>query len=103
MGLFDYEFQLDKIKAHQPPLQKLNQIIDWEIFREPIEKALYKKPKSNAALPKYYPNHLLRLPLTIQPIHRTTKIRKVITSSEARRLDPRPQHHRPGFRHAGLS
>ena len=53
MGLFDYEFQLDKIKAHQPPLQKLNQIIDWEIFREPIEKALYKKPKSNAGAKHY--------------------------------------------------
>lgn len=53
MGLFDYEFQLDKIKAHQPPLQKLNQIIDWEMFREPIEKALYKEPKSNAGAKSY--------------------------------------------------
>ena len=53
MGLFDYEFQLDKIKAHQPPLQKLNQIIDWEMFREPIEQALYKEPKSNAGAKTY--------------------------------------------------
>lgn len=48
MGLFDYEFQLEKIKAHQPTLQKLNQIIDCEMFGEPIEKTLYKEPKSNA-------------------------------------------------------
>ena len=40
-GLFDYEYQLDEIKKHQPPLQKLNEIIDWEIFRKPIEEALY--------------------------------------------------------------
>ena len=53
MGLFDYEFQLEKIKAHQPPLQKLNNIIDWEIFRDPIEKALYKEPKSNAGAKPY--------------------------------------------------
>ncbi len=53
MGLFDYEFQLDKIKAHQPPLQKLNHLIDWEMFREPIEKALYKEPKSNAGAKSY--------------------------------------------------
>ena len=53
MGLFDYEFQLEKIKAYQPPLQKLNNIIDWEIFREPIEKALYKEPKSNAGAKPY--------------------------------------------------
>jgi len=53
MGLFDYEFQLEKIKAHQPPLQKLNAIIDWEMFREPIEKALHKEPKSNAGAKGY--------------------------------------------------
>jgi len=53
MGLFDYEFQLDKIKAHQPPLQKLNKIIDWEMFRELIEKALYVKAKSNAGAKPY--------------------------------------------------
>jgi len=53
MGLFDYEFQLEKIKAHQPPLQKLNAIIDWEMFREPIEKALYKEAKSNAGAKPY--------------------------------------------------
>ena len=26
-GLFDYEYQLDEIKKHQPPLEKLNEII----------------------------------------------------------------------------
>ena len=54
MGLFDYEFQLEKIKAHQPPLQKLNAIIDWEIFRKPLEETLEKKsPKSNAGAKGY--------------------------------------------------
>ena len=53
MGLFDYEFQLEKIKAHQPPLQKLNKIIEWEMFREIIEKALHKEKKSNAGRKSY--------------------------------------------------
>lgn len=53
MGLFDYEFQLEKIKAHTPPLQKLNTLIDWEMFREPIEVALYVEPKSNAGAKGY--------------------------------------------------
>ena len=52
-GLFDYEYQLDEIKKHQPPLQKLNEIIDWEIFRKPIEEALYVEPKSNAGRKPY--------------------------------------------------
>ena len=36
-GLFDLEYQ--------PPLAKLDKVIDWEMFREPIEKALYEEPK----------------------------------------------------------
>ena len=53
-GLFDYEFQLEKINKHQPPLQKLNKIIDWEIFRETIESALKKEDrKSNAGRKPY--------------------------------------------------
>ena len=45
-GLFDYENQLEKINAHQPPLNKLDKIIDWEMFRTPIENALYIEPKA---------------------------------------------------------
>ncbi|MCP4523240.1 MAG: transposase, partial [Candidatus Gracilibacteria bacterium] len=53
LGLFNYEFQLEKIKKHKPPLQKLNKIIDWEIFRKPIEAALYTESKSNAGRKPY--------------------------------------------------
>ncbi len=37
-GLFDYEDQLKKINAHQPPLNTLDKVIDWGIFRKPIER-----------------------------------------------------------------
>lgn len=53
-GLFDYEFQLEKINKHQPPLQKLNKIIDWEMFRDAIEEAFVKENrKSNAGRKPY--------------------------------------------------
>lgn len=53
-GLFDYEFQLEKINKHQPPLQKLSKVIDWEMFRDEIEKALIKdNRKSNAGRKPY--------------------------------------------------
>jgi len=53
-GLFDLEFQLEKINKHQPPLQKLDKIIDWEMFRKPIEEALKKENrKSNAGRKPY--------------------------------------------------
>jgi IS5 family transposase len=52
-GLFDYEDQLEKINAHQPPLNKLDKIIDWGIFRKPIEEALYVEPKAPGGRPPF--------------------------------------------------
>ena len=52
-GLFDYEYQLELINKHQPPLQKLNKVIDWEIFRSPIEEALAVEPKAPGGRPPF--------------------------------------------------
>ncbi len=52
-GLFDYEYQLEEINKHQPPLQKLNKVINWEIFRAPIEEALYVEPKAPGGRPPF--------------------------------------------------
>jgi len=52
-GLFDYEFQLEKINKHKPPLQKLDKVISWDIFRKPIEEALYIEPKAAGGRPAY--------------------------------------------------
>ncbi len=52
-GLFDYEFQLEKINQHKPPLQKLDKVIDWKIFRKPIEEALHIESKAPGGRPPY--------------------------------------------------
>ncbi len=52
-GLFDYEYQLESINQHQPPLQKLDNVINWEMFRAPIEEALYKEPKGAGGRPPF--------------------------------------------------
>ena len=52
-GLFDLEFHEKKIKEYQPPLAKLDRIIDWEMFRKPIETALYVEPKSAGGRPPF--------------------------------------------------
>jgi len=52
-GLFDYEDQLEKINAHQPPLNKLDKVINWEMFRNPIEEALYVEPKAPGGRPPF--------------------------------------------------
>jgi len=52
-GLFDAEYHERKIKEYQPPLSKLDKVINWEIFREPIEKALYVEPKGAGGRPSF--------------------------------------------------
>ncbi|MFT5950327.1 MAG: IS5 family transposase [Francisella sp.] len=52
-GLFDLEFHEDKIRAYQPPLSKLDKIINWEFFRNTIETALYVEPKGAGGRPPY--------------------------------------------------
>ena len=34
MGFFDFEFKMDDIKKHQPPLQKLNLEIEYRYIRK---------------------------------------------------------------------
>ena len=52
-GLFDLEFHEYKIRAYQPPLSKLDKIINWELFRNTIETALYVEPKGAGGRPPY--------------------------------------------------
>lgn len=52
-GLFDLEEHEEKIKKYQPPLNKLNEVINWELFRQPLEKALYVEPKGLGGRPPY--------------------------------------------------
>ena len=52
-GLFDYEYQLEEINKQQPPLQKLNKVINWEIFRVPIEETLHVEPKAQGGRPPF--------------------------------------------------
>jgi len=52
-GLFDYEDQLKKINAHQPPLNKLDKVIEWGMFRKPIEEALYVEAKAPGGRPPF--------------------------------------------------
>ena len=52
-GLYDLEYHENKIKEYQPPLAKLNKVIQWEMFRSPIEEALYVEPKGAGGRPAF--------------------------------------------------
>jgi hypothetical protein len=47
-GLFDHEFRLKKIDSNGDPLKKINETINWELFRPELETINNKKRKNNA-------------------------------------------------------
>ncbi len=53
MGFFESQFKMDDIKKHQPPLQKLNKVIDCEIFRPILESELLNKSKVKGGRPPF--------------------------------------------------
>lgn len=52
-GLFDAEYHERRIKEYQPPLSKLNKVINWELFRGTIEETLYVEPKGAGGRPSF--------------------------------------------------
>jgi hypothetical protein len=44
LGFFDLEFQMDDINKHKPPLQKLDKVINWEVFRPIFTQSFFKQP-----------------------------------------------------------
>jgi IS5 family transposase len=52
-GFFDYETQLDKIYEINDFLPKLNALIDWEIFRDDLNKVRERDTPSNLGRPSF--------------------------------------------------
>lgn len=52
-GFFDWHERFKKLNKNGDPLVKLNQVVDWEVFRKPLEKIRDKKRKSNAGAKPY--------------------------------------------------
>lgn len=67
-GLFDLEFRLDKIDANGDPLKKLNDLIDWEMFR-PKLKAVRQGQRKSAAGRKPYDAVLMFKVLVVQALY----------------------------------
>ena len=53
LGFFDLEFKMDDINKHEPPLQKLDKVINWEIFRPILESELLNKNKGKGGRPPF--------------------------------------------------
>ena len=47
-GLFDWQTRFEQLDNGGDPLVKLNDVVDWELFRSNLEKVRDKERKSNA-------------------------------------------------------
>ena len=47
-GFFDEEFKLERISTLGDPLERLNQVVNWEIFSEILLKAMQSKERKGA-------------------------------------------------------
>ena len=54
ISIFDESKRLEKISALGDNLEKLNKVIDWEIFRERINKVFYREDKGTGRPPYDY-------------------------------------------------
>jgi len=51
-GLFDFEDRMREI-GEKDPLAKLDTVIDWEVFREPIEQSILPEAKGPGGRPRF--------------------------------------------------
>jgi len=47
-GLFDWQTRFEQLDNGGDPLAKLNEVVNWEMFRQNLEKARNTDPKSPA-------------------------------------------------------
>jgi len=52
-SFFDEDFRLEKLSKKNDPLEKLNKLIDWEIFRPELNNSFKETPKSKGGRPPY--------------------------------------------------
>src|SRR4030042_1414481 len=52
-GFFDEQDRLQKISLQGDPLEKLNAIIDWEMFRPQLKRCFKKEPKGPGGRPPF--------------------------------------------------
>jgi transposase, IS5 family len=52
-GFFDEQDRLEKLSKQGDPLEQLNAVINWEIFRTQLKKCFKKEPKGPGGRPPY--------------------------------------------------
>jgi len=61
ISLFDHSDYLESLAKHKDPLEKLDKMIDWKVFRPILVRRLRTERKSNAGRPPYDVLMMLKL------------------------------------------
>ncbi len=62
-GFFDLKFRFRDITRKGDPLQKLNNVINWEYFRDFLEQAIQRKDRAKGGRPAY--DHILMFKILV--------------------------------------
>lgn len=52
-GFFDYNIRVERLMESEPPLERLNKRIDWEMFRSDLEALVKKEAKGPGGRPRH--------------------------------------------------
>ncbi len=52
-GLFDYDYRLEQLSMHGDPLEELDEIVNWNIFRPLLNKCFKKEKKGPGGRPPF--------------------------------------------------
>jgi IS5 family transposase len=68
LGIFDFENRMNAVSQCGDPLEALNRLIDWSIFRPILKKPFQKERKSNAGRPPFSYLKMFKV-LVLQRLH----------------------------------
>jgi IS5 family transposase len=60
-GLFDYQERVEKLKQRETALDKLNETVDWEFFRQPLEARMNYSDQSRGGRPPFDPVFMFKV------------------------------------------
>ena len=60
-GLFDYQERVEELKQRTTALDKLNETVDWELFRPVLEKRMNYSDQSKGGRPPYDPVFMFKV------------------------------------------
>lgn len=66
-GFWDIDKRYERLRKAGDPLEKLNTLVPWEVFRKPLMKALKRSDGAKGGRPAFDPDVIFRMPSASVP------------------------------------